>query len=96
MGNSQLWAEISVKLTVMGRFLTLISTTVFFSCGRNCENWPISLENPSPPGRPRGAGFAGGWGGGKAEVGLPPLAVEHGGGALGFDLALGHPGEHAA
>ena len=47
--------EISLKLTVMSRFLTLISTTVFFSRGNKCENWAIL---PSPPGRRRWTIFA--------------------------------------
>ena len=60
MRNSQLWAEINVKLTVMARFLTLISTTMFFSSGNKCENWPISVETPELPipGRHRCTVFA--------------------------------------
>ena len=42
----------------MGRLLTLISTTVFCSCGSKYEKWSISVETPSHPGRHRCTIFA--------------------------------------
>ena len=41
----------------MGRFLTLMSTTIFFSCGNKCENWRISVETPEPPPADTGAQY---------------------------------------